>query len=235
MSTLASLIKDMRLQLRRYGGAAQINPDEARWYVNLAYTYYLMRLGSHKETDLISRLPAIDITAFTPTYAIPDSVVLITGVIIAYEGREFYLFRQEPKGGSVGIGANWFGSGWFESGWFAPADVPIISTAGWMPTVQLQGRLLRLIPEAPVDIPGGLIIEGTTFPTFLVEATDVVSTVLPLVYHPLITVKAAILAMADAKQPTDAAETALGDMENMFDVLSSNRSMLREIVDDSAY
>lgn len=235
MSTLASLIRDMRLQLRRYGGAAQINPDEARWYVNLAYTYYLMRLGSHKETDLISRCTPIDITAFTPTYNLPDNVVMITAVIITYEGREYYLFRQEPKGGSVGVGPNWFGSGWFENGWFSPADGNVIATIGWFPTVQFQGRTLRLIPESPLDIAGGLIIEGTIFPDLLVEATDVISSALPLVYHPLITVKATILAMADAKQPTDAAEAALGDMENMFDVLSSNRSMLREIVDDSAY
>ena len=235
MSTLASLIRDMRLQLRRYGGAAQINPDEARWYVNLAYTYYLMRLGSHKETDLISRCTPVDIEAFTPTYDLPDNIVLVTAVIISYEGREFYLFRQEPKGGSVGVGPNWFGSGWFESGWFAPAEGSTIASIGWYPTVQFQGRTLRLIPESPVNIAGGLIIEGTSFPDLMVDATDIVSPALSLVYHPLISVKASILAMADAKQPTDAAEAALGDMENMFDILSSNRTMMREIVDDSMY
>ena len=233
MSTLASLIRDMRLQLRRYGGAAQINPDEARWYVNLAYTYYLMRLGAHKETDLVSRLPVVDLEANLATYDIPDSLVNVTAVIINYEGMEYYLFRHEPRSGfnPVSILGSWFSS-WM-NGWFS-TDTPAIVN-NWMPVVQFRGRTLRLLPEPPIDIAGGLIFEGTIFPTFLVNATDPISNVLPVVYHPLIVLKSAILALADSKQPTDAAEVALGDMESMFDVLSSNRTQMREIVDDASY
>ena len=216
MSTLASLMKDMRLQLRRYGASTQINPDEARWYINLAYTYYLMRLGAHKETDLVSRLDAIDLEEALATYAIPDSLINVTAVIINYEGAEYYLYRYEPKVGVV------------------PIDTPA-SVGDWMPVVQFQGRTLRLLPAPPVDIPAGLLFEGTVFPTLLVEATDIVSTILPLVYHPLIVLKSAVFALADSKQPVDAAESALSDMEAMFDILSANRTHMREIVEDAAY
>ena len=216
MSTLASLMKDMRLQLRRYGASTQINPDEARWYINLAYTYYLMRLGAHKETDLVSRLGAIDLEEALATYAIPDSLINVTAVIINYEGAEYYLYRYEPKVSVV------------------PIDTPA-SVGDWMPVVQFQGRTLRLLPAPPVDIPTGLLFEGTVFPTLLVEATDIVSTILPLVYHPLIVLKSAVFALADSKQPVDAAESALSDMEAMFDVLSANRTHMREIVEDAAY
>jgi hypothetical protein len=233
MSTLASLIKDMRLQLRRYGASTQINPDEARWYINLAYTYYLMRLGAHKETDLVSRLAAIDLEEAVATYAIPDSLVNVTAVIINYEGAEYYLYRYEPKFGVVPVGIGGWMTSWFEGGWFS-TDTPAI-VGDWMPIAQFQGRTLRLLPAPVVDIPGGLIFEGTVFPTLLVDATDIVSTVLPLVYHPLIVLKSAVFALADSKQPVDAAESALSDMEAMFDVMSANRTQMREIVDDASY
>jgi len=223
----------MRLQLRRYGGAAQINPDEARWYVNLAYTYYLMRLGSHKETDLVTRLEAIDLENAVPTYPIPDSIVSVTAVIINYQGSDYYLYRHEPKYGVVPTGIGGWMTSWFDGGWFS-TDTPAI-VGDWMPTAQFQGRTLRLLPAPPLDMPGSLFFEGTVFPDLLSNAIDAVSPILPVVYHPLIVLKSAILAMADSKQPTDAAETALGDMENMFDVLSSNRTMMRELVDDAAY
>jgi hypothetical protein len=236
MSTLASLMKDMRLQLRRYGASTQINPDEARWYVNLAYTYYLMRLGAHKETDLVSRLAAIDLEESIAIYAIPDSLVNVTAVIINYEGAEYYLYRHEPKSGVVPVGVGGVGgwmTSWFEGGWFS-TDTPAI-VGDWMPVAQFQGRTLRLLPAPPLDIAAGLIFEGTIFPTLLVEATDPISNVLPVVYHPLIVLKSAVLALADSKQPVDAAESALSDMEAMFDVLSSNRTQMREIVEDASY
>jgi hypothetical protein len=233
MSTLASLMKDMRLQLRRYGASTQINPDEARWYINLAYTYYLMRLGAHKETDLVSRLPAINLEESIATYTMPNSLVNITAVIINYEGNEYYLYRHEPKYGVVPVGIGGFMTSWFEGGWFS-IDTPAIVN-DWMPVAQFQGRTLRLLPAPPLDIAAGLIFEGTIFPTLLVEATDPISNILPVVYHPLIVLKSAVLALADSKQPVDAAESALSDMEAMFDVLSSNRTQMREIVEDASY
>lgn len=233
MSTLASLINNMKLQLRRYGASTQINADEARWYVNVAYTYYLMRLGAQRETDLVTRTSAVDLEIGIATYAIPNNLVTITGVIVAYEGMEYYLYRQEPKVGVNLVGVGGFMSSWFVGGWFS-VNTPIIVN-NWSPTAQFQGRTLRLLPAPPLDITSGLIFEGTSFPVLLVDAGDSISNVLPVIYHPLISLKAAALAIADSKQPADAALSALSDMEAMFDILSSDRSQMREVVDDVYY
>jgi len=217
--TLQDLIQRLRTQLRRYVPNWQIDPDEARSYVNLAYLYYLLRLGTVRETDLIQRADAVDIETGVANYALPANILLVSAVVVSYNDREFYLLRQEPRGGSVPVGSTTYNIG------------------EWSPTAKITGRTVTLIPSCPIDIAGGLIIEGTTFPGLLIAPTDAIDSILHPAFHPLIELRSVLFALKNANEEVhySKVEKALTDMELMFDDLTANRSNLREVVEDAGY
>lgn len=218
--TLKELIQRLRMQLRRWAPSVELEPDEARNYINLAYLYYLMRLGIAKETDLIVRQTAVNIVAGTHEYALPAAVLLVTSVVVVYQGYEYYLYRSDPKAGIVQVVNTGFPQEW-----------------GWTPKVSIIGRKVHLLPVPPMSITGGLVIEGTTLPTLLSASTDTIDAVLHPSFHPLIELKSTLIALKSQEQEANytRVEKMLTEFEGMFDVLTANRTTMREIVEDAGY